>query len=199
MRIVFILAIVISLIGCQKDKAEYPKSYSFARLDQNDESLYVVSANNTAVPIDLNTGTYGLYREEIKQQSSELIESAFNIQEIVLLSENMVRLHILFDEEVIDTVLSYTKQDEQIIIEELAETDFFEYDPDNDRFLLCGFTTVAIPGPNTPNPDSKYNIPIIEDCIDNASAESTIAHVLNTNDFVVGDTIGLLFTRFHYE
>ncbi len=127
------------------------------------------------------------------------MQVAFNLQEIELLTENTVRIHIITEEEDLDTIVTYTMQDEEIIIEALSDTDIIYYDSDNDEFVVCGFTSVAIPGPNVINPGPVYNHYNVEDCLENADLGDHLDYLLVNNDFVTLDTIGLFITKLVYK
>lgn len=198
MRLLFSVLLVFS-IACGKNNESFPKSYTFSHIDQEEEALFLITSEATATELDVNTGQYGEARDYVREVSAELIQVAFDLQEIELLSEDMVRIHILVDEEVIDTVVTYTKEDEEIIIEALSSSDIIYYDSNEDQFVVCGFSSVALPGPNTTNPGSHYNQIIVEDCQANATLLQHLFHFTDQNSVEVFDTVGILVTKVIYK
>ena len=199
MRCLFKLLIACILYGCGKDSVTYPKSYTFSHLDQSEEGLFVLSSPTVGVSLPVNTGSYGTYRLDLMEESSESIKFIFDLQEIELLSEDMVRIHIITEDFVIDTTVHYTMEDENIIIEALADTDLIYYDSAEDAFVLCGFTSAAIPGPNVDTPGSQYNQYTIEDCLEGGDLNDHLDYFLTNNDFVALDTVLLFITKFIYR
>lgn len=132
-------------------------------------------------------------------ESKEFIELIFNLHEIELLSENMVRIHMTIDEEEIDTIVTYTKDDKQIIIEALAGSDLISYNESEDEFVVCGFTTYAIPGPNVTNPGPPYFQFNIEECQEGGDLNAQIDYVIASYDYKSLDTIGIFLTKFVYK
>lgn len=191
--------LLMLILACNLDNVSYPKSYTFSHIDQSEEALFLITSESTATELDVNTGQYGTAREYVREVSAEALQIAFDLQEIELLSEDMVRIHILVDEEVIDTVLTYTKEDEEIIIEALSGSDLIYYDSDEDQFVVCGFSSVAIPGPNTLNPGSHYNQIIAEDCQENATLLQHLFHFTDQYSIETSDTVGILVTKMIYK
>lgn len=199
MKYILFISAIIFLISCGNEEDSFPKSYTYSHMDQSQEGLFLLNTPENAISMALSTGLYGAYREEWKEQSAELMQVAFNLQEIELLTENTVRIHIITDEEELDTIVSYTMQDEEIIIEALSDTDIIYYDSENDEFVVCGFTMVALPGPNVLNPGPIYNQVIVEDCQEDGGLGDHLDYLLGNNDFVALDTIGLFITKLVYK
>ena len=199
MKYYIFLFIAIMLLSCDKDPdIQYPKSYSFSHLEETPEGLFWLQSPTIPVSLPVNTGSYGMYRVELKQQSAEFIKYIFDIQEIELLSESTVRIHIIIDEEEIDTIVNYTVEDEKIYIPAFAGTGLFEYNEEEDQFELCGFTTIGIPGPNVQNPGQQYSANL-EDCLEDASLNDYIDYVLDKYDFETLDTVAVFVTKFIYR
>jgi len=193
-----ILAIQI-ILGCGNELVSYPKSYTFSHVDQSEEGLFVLNTPTSAISIPVNTGTYGVYRLDFLEESREIIKFIFDLQEIELLSEDMVRIHIITDEAVIDTIVTYTMDDENIIIEALADTDLIYYDSEEDAFILCGFTSAALPGPNANTGLPHYNHYNVEDCLEGGDLNDHLDYVLDINEYAPLDTIILFITKFIYK
>lgn len=193
-----IFAFIILCTSCGKDKISYPKSYTFSHVDQTEEGLFLVIENNNATELDRNSGTYGQAREDILEESAESIRPIFDLQTIELLSENMVRIHIIIDEEEIDTVVDYTQEGNNIIIDALSSSDVIYYDQDEDQFVVCGFTTIALPGPNA-NQGSQYYQINVEDCLEEGDLQDHLVYSLDQYDLEILDTVAIFITKIIYK
>ena len=161
--------------------------------------MFFVTSPNSASELNLNTGSFEGAWPSLKQDSEDFIRVAFDLQEIELISDDRVRIHIITDDVVIDTTVSYTVQDEEIVIEALSDSDLIYFDSEDDAFIVCGFTTASIPGPNTINPGPHFDFWSIEDCQEGADLMGHLNYVLDKYDYTALDTIGLLITKLIYK
>lgn len=198
MKYFLIFSFISILASCGKE-SDYPRSYTFSHVDQSDEGLFLLSSPTSTTILDPNTGSYGENRSELKVETKETIKLIFDLQEIELLSENTVRIHIIIDQVNIDTIVTYSKEDKNIVIEALADSDLIFYDSENDQFVVCGFTTIALPGPNVINPGPPYYDVLVEDCLEGGNLNDHLNYILSKDNYVALDTIGIFITKFIYK
>lgn len=87
-----------------------------------------MNSPSSGTSINANVGFYGQYRQELKDESAESIKYIFDLQQVTLLSDDMLRIQIKVEEELIDTTIMYTIVDEQLVSEALAGTNIISYD-----------------------------------------------------------------------
>ncbi len=189
---------LILCLGCDKDDDQYPKIYKYSHQDQSNERQWVLSSTTNGNVIDVNTGTYGAYREEFKEQVAEGMKLSFELKQIDLLSDNMVRIQIQFEEEFLDTTVTYTMEDENLVIEALGDSELIGYDENADEFFVCGFASAVIPGPNVVNPGQQYNQYTVQECQDDATLEDYLDYVLSQDPYLPLDTVVIFITKFIY-
>lgn len=200
MKFILITIFAIFFLSCGKDSnISYPKSYTFSYLDQSDEGLWLLGTPTNPISLALNTGTYGTYREDLKIEVHDFLKEVFDLQLIELIDESTVRIKFQTPDALVDTIVTYTMEDKEIIIDALEDTDIIYYNSDNDQFVLCGFTNIALPGPNVLNPGPLYNTPNTEDCQQGAGLGDHLDYLLSNNNYASLDTIAIFITRFIYE
>lgn len=200
MRYFSIFCLLIVSVSCKKDESlSYPKSYTYHSTQQNHEGLFLVSHNNRVIPISLETGSYKTFKEDLKLEVAEAMQMIFDIHEIELLNENTVHIHLTIDEMIIDTVVSYTLEDGDIIIEALHGNDLFSYNADEDQFELCSRTQFALPGPNVLNPGQEYNQFGVSECLVDHDPEAYAQLMLDEIGYQPLDTLGVFITKFIYN
>ncbi|HZV68056.1 MAG TPA: hypothetical protein VFG10_00860 [Saprospiraceae bacterium] len=190
----------LSIMACGNDTSiSYPVSYTFSHTEEGIEGLFLINNPTSGTPIAVNTGEWGEERSDIKAFTLEFMQEIFDIQEIILLNEDQVRLHIISDGEELDTTVNYTMEDEEIIIAALDSSNLISYNSDLDQFELCGFTYGGIPGPNTINPGQQYGIVHVQECIKNYDLQDYLNFLLNQHDFNTLDTIGMFEMKVVYK
>ena len=199
MKHLIIIFLALIILSCGKDSISYPKSYTFSHLQEFPEGLFLIGNPTNPITLPLNTGTYGANRLALKAQSAEIMQQIFDLQEIELLTENTVRIHIKLDDEELDTIVTYTVEDEEIVIQALEDTDLIYYDKEEDQFVVCGFTTFALPGPNVQNPGQHYYAAFIEDCLEGGGLNEHLDYALTQNSYMPLDTIAIFLTKFIYK
>ena len=188
----------MTCLGCGKDDDQFPKTYKFSHTDQSQERQWVLDSPLSGSEIDVNTGSFGGYWGELKADVLELMLVAFELKQIDLLSENMVRIQIQFEEEFLDTTVTYTIEDENLVIEALGDSDLIGYDEDADEFYVCGLFTAVLPGPNVQNPGQQYFQYDVEECQDDADLDDYLDYVLGLEDYMALDTVGIFITKLVY-
>ena len=63
---------------------------------------------------------------------------------------------------------------------------------------MCGFTGVALPGPNE-NGGNHYNQINVEDCQEGATLMEHLFYYMDQNPIEISDTVGILITKFIYK
>lgn len=200
MRILCYLLFILLFLGCDKDdNIQYPKSYTYQETIQAEEGLYVVTASDHAEPIPLSSGTYGQYGQELKDEVALVMGEILNIHLIELLDENSIHLHMTFDEEELDTIVNYTIEEKEMIIEGLQGIQLFYYNVDEDQFEYCSKTQFAIPGPNVINPGQQYDIYSVDQCLADHDLDEYLATMLENFSYAQGDTLGIFITKLIYK
>lgn len=199
MKYLLPVLLLIVTLGCGKDENKsYPVSYTLDHIEQDDEALYLVESSTALSNLSPDLGSYGAYRNEIKQDIRDLIAIAFDLREVVLLSEDSLRIHFFVDEEEYDTVVNYTVIQDSINIDSL-QGGLLAYDKDADEFIICGITSFALPGPNVPNPGQEYYAINTIECTPGFSNMDYAIELLNEFDYVEQDTLGILITKYVYK
>ncbi len=196
--LLFGITLLMICMGCGKDDEQFPKTYKYSHTDQTQQRQYVLTSPLTGSEIDINTGSFGAYWGDLKEQALEIMLVAFELKQIDLLSENMVRIQIQFEEEFLDTTVSYSIEDENLVIESLGNSDLIGYDEEADEFYVCGLFTAVIPGPNVPNPGQQYNQYDVEECQDGANLNDYLHYVVGLEDYMPLDTVGIFITKLVY-
>jgi hypothetical protein len=201
MKLLFLSCIGFLLIcSCGKeDSINYPRSYTFDHAEQNEEGLFVVDNNDDPVPIAVTTGTWGDGRQELKDDVLFFFQELFVLHEITLLDETRARIHMTVEEEVTDTIISYTREEGEIILNGLQGINLFNYNTDLDQFELCSRTQAAIPGPLVNNPGLAYNQYDTDMCRDGYQLEMYIQRMIEDYNYLIGDTLGIFITNLIYK
>lgn len=199
MKLLLWICLAAILVGCDSTDINYPKSYTLSHIEHAPEGLFVLTSISDYTPIDVQTGSYGMYREETKALVEEFIVVAFDVREVELLSDDMVRIHWFTEDEEIDTIVTYTMEDKEIIIEALAGSNLLVYNSEDDQFEVCAITQIALPGPNVFNPGQEYNNFDVSECLPNYNPEDYVEDALVDFQYAIGDTIGVLITKFIYK
>ena len=186
-------------LGCGKDEDKtYPISYTLDHIEQDDEALYLVESSAALSPLSPGLGSYGAHRDEIKQDIRDFFAVAFDLREVVLLSEDSLRIHFFIDEEEYDTVVNYTVIQDSINIDSL-QGGLLTYNKDADEFIICGVTSFALPGPNVPNPGQEYYQINTKECTPGFANVNYAFELLNEFDYTEQDTLGILITKYIYK
>lgn len=200
MRNLYCLFLSLLILGCDKDdNIQYPKSYTYQQTIQSEEGLWVVTTSDQADPIPLSSGTYGQYGEDLKDEVAFTMNEILNIHLIELLDENSIHLHMTFDEEVLDTIVNYTIEEKEMIIEGLEGIQLFYYNADEDQFEYCSKTQFAIPGPNVVNPGQQYDLYTVDECLTDHDLDDYLANMLENFAYTQGDTLGIFVTKLIYK
>jgi hypothetical protein len=196
----FVLLLVIVLWwSCSKDADKtYPISYTLDHIEQSDEALYLVESSTGLSDLPANLGSYGANREEIKQEIRDFFTIAFDLREVVLLSEDSLRIHFFIDNEEFDTTLNYTMIGDSINIDSL-QGGLLTYNKDADEFIICGVTSFALAGPNVANPGHEYYQLNTIECTPGFSNRDYAIELLNGFDYAELDTLGVLLTKYVYK
>ena len=197
----FWLAISIGLfvLACKKDEgSSFPKSYTFDREDQSDEALYVLTSSSSYDHIPVTTGEFGAARDTLKKWMKEGMRIGFDLKEIELLNEDTLRIRFAIDDEEFDSVWTYSNIDGDIVIDSLEEG-LLQYEKDIDQFVVCGILSVAIPGPNTPDPGIEYWVWYLRECQPGYSKDQYVNDMLTSFTYSPLDTIGIIITRRYFE
>ncbi|HUR32089.1 MAG TPA: hypothetical protein VMZ69_11710 [Saprospiraceae bacterium] len=198
MKKIFYIILALFIISCKDERNEFPKSYTFDRIEQTDEGLYLVEDADQLSSLLVTSGTYGAYRDTFKSDMRELIEIAFNVIEIELLNEDSLFFHYAIDNTEYDTTLAYTNIDGEIVIDSLTGT-LLHYEKNDDEFAVCGVTTFALEGPNSTDPSIDYGKFLATWCTNDLSNQDYAYRLLNEFEFGAQDTIGVLLTRYLYK
>lgn len=194
--------LISAITSCKKESAgNFPRSYDFSSISNEEEQLFVLSSPTTATTIPITTGTWGEYREELHADVEDFLSNNFRVEEITLLDEEKIRLRLNIDDVEFDTVVNYTVDAGEILIDGLSGlgSDLLTHNPDQDQFELCGYLAAAFPGPNVISPGSYYNQSIFNNCLTDHTIEDYLNLMLAEDDYKVLDTIGIFVTRFIYK
>ena len=154
---ILFLALIL-LFGCDKDcKTKYPVLYTLDHIDQSDIGQYLVRDEHVISSLSTDIGSFGIYKDTLKRNILEFHEIAFDLKEVELLNEDSVRVNYFVDGEEYDTAFSYKIINDSIAIDSL-EGGLIDYDKDEDQFVVCSVSSIALPGPNTIDPGLEYNI-----------------------------------------
>jgi hypothetical protein len=74
----------------------YPKHYTFNRVDQTDEGLYLVTSATTLSDLPTNIGLYGAYKDSLKTELQNQLESYLDLQEIEIFSATELKFHYIY-------------------------------------------------------------------------------------------------------
>ena len=199
MKFLILSVAVILFFSCKKDEeVAFPKSYTFKHRDQSDEALYLVESSFSFSHIPFNTGTFGTEKDFIKTSINDLMQTAFDLKEIELLSEDSVRINFFIDAEEFDTTITYSTVDGNIVIDSL-EGGLLAYDKLTDQFVVCSVTTIALPGPNVPDPGIEYYVLYVDGCSPGYSKDLYINDLMGSFTYEPLDTIGIILTRLYYQ
>jgi len=199
MKYLVLLLMIVSYLSCGKDENKaYPITYTLDHIEQSDESLYLVDSSLGLTNLSSSLGSYGANKEEIKQEIRDFFTVAFDLREVVLLSEDSVRIHFFTDNEEYDTTLNYTVIQDSINIDSL-QGGLLTYDKKEDAFIICGVTSFALPGPNVTNPGQEYYQLNTIECTPGFSNKNYAVELLNGFDYTSKDTLGILLTKYVYK
>ena len=200
MRILCYLFFSLIFFSCDKDdNIQYPKSYIYKETIHPEEGLYVVIANDHAMSIPVTAGTYGQNRQTFKENIAENMREILDIHLIELLDEHSIHLHLTYDEEELDTVLSYTLEEKEMLIEGLQGIQLFDYNAAEDQFELCAQTQFAIAGPGVHNPGQEYHIFYTNECLEDYELDDYLATMLGNFSYTPSDTLGIFITKLIYK
>ncbi|MBK9981740.1 MAG: hypothetical protein IPP15_04845 [Saprospiraceae bacterium] len=203
MKIFLFVSFVVVLVACGKDDnnpvSPYPVAYGFDHIDQTNEGLYVVTADNSLSGLPTSTGLFGQYKDSLKTELQKVIASNLDLQEIELTSETELRFHYIYQGHSVMTPATYTIVNGDIIIADSLFNDIVSYDKVADQFNLCGVTAFALPGPNAifplGPPYFQFNV---ETCIDGHANRDYAMDLLISKNLKPMDTIGVLVTKYIY-
>jgi hypothetical protein len=199
MKYLILLAGLIVLFGCGNDPdTKYPVLYTLDHIDQSDIGHYLVVDMNEVSPLSANIGSFGMYKDTLKNQILEFHEIAFDLKEVELLSENEARINFFVDGVEYDTTFSYSVINDSIAIDSL-EGGLISYDKEDDQFILCSVGTIALDGPNAVNPGQEYNIFNLTECLEGFSSPDYANKLLNEFDYAPLDTFGIILTHLVYK
>jgi len=195
---------IIVFIACHKDDDNttptYPKHYTFDRIDQSDEGLYLVTASHTLTDLPTNIGLYGAYKDSLKTGIQNELESTLDLQEIEIVSATQINFHYIYSGHAAITPVSYSVVDGEIIVADTLFTGLVSHDKANDQFLLCGVTPFALPGPNASFPFAapyfQFNT---EQCVVGHSNRDYATDFLNKTALQSMDTVAVLVTKYIYK
>lgn len=198
-KLIFLL-FIFHIASCKKDDSRsYPIVYNFDHVDHSEQGLYIVETPNTVSPLPLTSGTFGIYKENILTQIEEFRATSFGIKEVVLLDEQRVHLHLIIDELAWDTIVYYTRNGDDIMIDDFASSGLLYFNHQEDQFESCMKTSFAIPGPETINPGPNYNQFYIDPCLQESTVEEYIQLMLFSTPYNPQDTLGVIISRFIYK
>lgn len=196
----FVLLVMISfLLSCSKEEDKtYPISYTLDHIEQSDEGLYLVESSTGLTNLPSSLGSYGASKEEIKQEVRDFFTIAFDLREVVLLSDDSLRIHFFIDDEEYDTTVNYKVIQDSINIDSL-QGGILTYDKEEDAFIICGVTSFALPGPQVTNPGQEYYQFNTIECTPGFSNLDYAIELLNDFDYAEQDTLGILLTKYVYK
>jgi hypothetical protein len=203
MKLLLFAILLTAFIACDKDDdpvSEYPKHYTFDRVDQNDEGLYLVTATHTLTDLPTNIGLYGAYKDSLKTEIRFVLDSTLDLQEIELVSATSLNFHYTYAGHAIVTPVTYSVVNGEIIIADSLFNGLVSHDKTTDQFLLCGVTPFALPGPNAFFP---FGPPYFQfntaQCVTGHSNRDYAVDFLNKTTLQPMDTIGVLVTKYIYK
>jgi hypothetical protein len=203
MKILLFVSLVVALISCGKDEnnpvSAYPKVYGFDRIDQTNEGLYVVTADNSLSGLSTSIGLFGQYKDSLKTELQKVIASNLDLQEIEVTSETELWFHYIYQGHPVMTPATYAFVNGDIIIADSLFNDVVFYDKVTDQFNLCGVTAFALPGPSAifplGPPYFQFNV---ETCIAGHTNKDYAMDLLISKNLEPMDTIGVLVTKYIY-
>lgn len=192
----FLIAALL-LHGCNdNDNVSYPKLYVFSHVNVEEGKQWVVGQNEQITELPVTTGTFGGFYDTLDQFIVNSFMDFFFIEEIELMSEDMIRLKMRVNSELWDTTFSYTYEDEQLVIGALGNSNLFSYDDSSDSFALCASVSGAINGPNPILDPLAYHLKI-EEC--NGTLEALVMDLLAHHIYQPEDTLACYMPRLVYK
>lgn len=199
MKYLFFSLVIISFLSCSKDDNKtYPITYTLDHIEQADESLYLVESPTGLATLSPNLGSYGANKDELKQEVRDFFTIAFDLREVVLLSDDSLRIHYFIDNEEFDTTVKYTVIQDSINIDSL-QGGLLTYNKASDEFIICGVTEFALPGPNVTNPGQEYYQFNTNECTPGFSNHDYAIELLSGFEYAPQDTLGILITKYIYK
>ncbi len=198
MKTVLYTLILISIIACRKeDKRSYPIVYNLDKKDQADIGQYVVTNTHQLSTLSPTIGRFGLFKDDLIQDINDLIEIAFDVRDITLLTDDSLNLHYFVDHDEFNDVLTYTTVNNEIRIDS-SEDALLTYDKNIDQFVLCWSATFPIPGPNAILPSQAYNS-YNDRCLVGYTNKDYAQRLLDSLNYQPFDTIGVILTKIFYK
>jgi hypothetical protein len=196
MKALILFSTSLLIISCSDPNPQsYPKLYQFSHVDVSEGKQWVVQNNEVTSEITTGTGTFGNFYDTLDQFVVNTAHITFFIEEIELISEDMIRLKFFVDNVSYDTTLSYTLTDQELIVDVIGDANYFKYDESSDEFQLCVSINGAINGENPLIDPSAYFLHV-QECDLGMSDLLTQMKVLH--DYVPGDSVGIFFPQLVY-
>ncbi len=196
--LVFTSSLLI-FFSCSKDpKSSYPVLYTLEHTEQSDEGLYLVENADDVSSLSNTMGSFGAYKNDLKIEILDGIRTVFNLQEIELLDEDSLRINGFVEDEEFDLKLGYAVIDGDIVIDSLEGT-ILTYEKEDDQFVVCGATVLALAGPNVSNPGPDYFAYTVSECIPQFTNEDYAIKLLEEYPYQPLDTIAVILTRLVYK
>ena len=205
MKILLFLLLIPTFIACHKDDDDptpspYPKHYTFNRVDQTDEGLYLVTSTTTLSDLPTNIGLYGAYKDSLKTELQNEVKSMLDLQEIEVVSDSELKFHYIYQGYSVSTPVTYSTVNGEIVFADTIFNGLVSHDKTNDQFLLCGVTPFALPGPNALFPfGAPYLQFTVQECISGHTNRDYALEFLDKKDLQLMDTVGVLVTKYIYK
>jgi hypothetical protein len=205
MKFLLFVLLITTFIACDKDDddnnpSEYPKHYTFNRVDQTDEGLYLVTSTTALTDLPTNIGLYGAYKDSLKTELQNQLESTLDLQEIEVVSDSELKFHYIYQGYSAATPVTYSIVNGEIVFTDTIFNGLVSHDKANDQFLLCGVTPFALPGLNAVNPfGAPYLQFTVQECVPGRINRDYALEFLDRKDLQPLDTIGVLVTKYIYK
>ncbi len=203
MKHITLVLFIITVTACNKDdnaESKYPKFYRFDHVDQTDEGLYLVTSANAITGLPANIGLYGAYKDSLKTEIQNELDSTLDLQEIELVNSTELRFHYTYAGYDVVTPVTYSTLDGEIILASTLFNGLVSYEKTTDQFFLCGVTPFALPGPNALFPFGppyfQFNT---QECNVGHSNISYAIDFLTETVLQPMDTMGVLVTKYIYK
>jgi len=205
MKILLFVLLITTFIACDKDDddnnpSEYPKHYTFNHVDQTDEGLYLVTSTTTLSDLPTNIGLYGAYKDSLKTELQNELESTLDLQEIEVVSDTELKFRYIYQGYSVATPVTYSTVNGEFVFTDTIFNGLVSHDKTNDQFLLCGVTPFALPGQNALNPfGAPYLQFTVQECAPGHTNRDYALEFLDKKDLQPMDTIGILVTKYIYK
>ncbi len=197
MKKALLLPFILFLFACGKDETSFPERYLFSHVQRGPNALYEMTSPSTYQVVNPIVGSFKTNLDSTESFIVEFIQSFFDVKEVTLVSENMIHLIIQLEEELLDTTVTYTLEDKEIVIAALEDSKLLQFNPNTSEFEVCVLTEFAIPGPNAIFPNTAYSFSSHECSLGDELTDYADVFIAQ-NNLESMDTVGVMITKLIY-